>query len=176
MKLFICLGFILLLASHSGAETYSWVDDSGTYNFTEDLSSVPPKYRKKANLLGDMGKDPASKESVAPPGKPTNGETTGIKPTAAPAPVEDKNLYDGKTINAWRQEMEAQEAELTRLDQRMKTLRNEYVKEPRLSADQLAAIKKEHEETRAVYGEKYNVYSTLVEAARKAGLTVKMNK
>ncbi|MBV5339309.1 MAG: DUF4124 domain-containing protein [Deltaproteobacteria bacterium] len=57
MKSYICLGFILLLVAPLHAETYSWVDDSGTYNLTEDYSSVPKKYRKKVKRREDIQQD-----------------------------------------------------------------------------------------------------------------------
>ena len=61
MRSFICLGFVLLLATQVNAEIYSWVDDSGTYNYTEDYSGVPkcatssqllPKYSRLGCALG----------------------------------------------------------------------------------------------------------------------------
>lgn len=182
MKLFICLSFTLLLASYSGAETYSWIDDSGTYNFTEDPSSIPPRYRNKVNRREDLGKDPVSQEPAAQASKAATAEAPEAKPAAAPgtkpaaAPVEDKKLYDGKTPDAWRQEMESQEAELAQLEQRMDQLYKEFFKEPKLYADQLRALKKEYDDTKGLYVQKYKVYSGLIESARKAGLTVNMKK
>ena len=36
---------IILIASTGRAETYRWVDEKGTENFTSDYSSIPEKYR-----------------------------------------------------------------------------------------------------------------------------------
>ena len=41
MRFIAVAGAVLVLAVQVGAETYSWVDEQGTYNFTEDLSKVP---------------------------------------------------------------------------------------------------------------------------------------
>ena len=43
MKLLIVFTGIMLWAAPLLAETYSWVDEKGTYNFTEDYSRVPTK-------------------------------------------------------------------------------------------------------------------------------------
>lgn len=173
MKLLLSLIVVLLLAAQSGAETYSWVDDSGTYNFTEEFSNVPAKYRNKVNRLDDMGKDSVPPAPAPPESKPAVKEAPAVKPAA---PVEDKHLYNGKTLYVWRAEMEAQEVELKKLEQRMDMLQKDFYREPRLPAAQLKALSKENEDIRLVYDQKYKVYTDLIESARKAGLTVDMKK
>jgi len=174
MKILLSLVFILLLITEPGAETYSWVDDSGTYNFTENISNVPKKYLKKVNRLGDLGKDSASQVSVSPEKKPDPTETPKLKPPSAA--VEDKQLYNGKTEVAWREEFDAQEAELTKLEQRLELLYKESHKEPGLSRDKFEILKKDYDDATATYKEKYKAYSELIESARKAGFTVRIKK
>lgn len=40
--------FLIALASPGYAEMYKWVDEKGTIHFTDDLSSIPEKYRPDA--------------------------------------------------------------------------------------------------------------------------------
>lgn len=174
MKLFICFGFILLLASYSGAETYSWVDDNGTYNFTEDLSSVPPKYRKNANRLGDMGKELGSQVSAPPEKKPEQPKIPAVQPDSSP--VADTLLFNGKSHAAWLQEFAALEAELKALEQRMEQLKKQAVNQPMLTGEQYAVLKRDFDDVKVAYDQKYKVYSALIESARSAGLTVNMKK
>ena len=76
-KLLVLL--LLLYPLSASAVTYEWTDESGTVNFTEDLGSVPKKYRKRAKVLG-------AEESGAPkiiesgePAKGTPSETGSQK-------------------------------------------------------------------------------------------------
>jgi hypothetical protein len=51
-KVSICTLLLLgMFAGTVGAETYSWVDSSGTVHFTEDISQVPKKYLKKSGSV-----------------------------------------------------------------------------------------------------------------------------
>lgn len=176
MKFFLSMAAaVLLLTTQSGAETYSWVDDSGTYNFTEDFSKVPKKYRKKVNRLGEMGGDgSASLESPSPEKK--TDSVGAPAPKSYAKPVEDKQLYNGKSRETWRQELEAHEAELTKLEQHLDLLYKQSAQQPGLFGDQFAALKKEYDDTKATYDQKYKVYSELIESAQKAGLTIEMKK
>jgi hypothetical protein len=174
MKFLLSLSVIFLMTAESGAETYSWVDDSGTYNFTEDLSSVPKKYLKKVNRLGDMGRDSASQAPSSPEKKSDPPETPVEKPVSTP--VEAKDLYKGKSYDAWRIEMNVQEAELTKLEKHLDEIYKESIKRPGLPRDQFEILRKDYDDTKAIYGEKYKVYSELIESARKAGLTVEIKK
>ena len=108
--MYLSLGFILLLATSLHAETYSWVDDSGTYNFTEDYSSIPKKYQKKVKWREDLPQD----VNPAP----------AVKFRKA---SEMKELYGGKSRDAWRKELDVLEAELSGIEQRMEQLRKQII-------------------------------------------------
>jgi len=80
------LAFSPLLDSPASADIYRWEDESGVIHFTDDLSAVPAKYRKKAREIQKTPPE-AGKPSVStmgapssPPGpssspRPSNGET-----------------------------------------------------------------------------------------------------
>lgn len=173
MKLLLSMGIMLLMTTQLGAETYSWVDDQGTYNFTEDLSSVPKKYQKKVNRLGDMGKD-STQVSELQEKKSGPAESGGVKPASTSGA--DKPLYNGKSYDDWRQEMTAHEAELSKLEQRLDLMYKESATQKGLTGEQFAAFKKEYDDTRTAYEQKYKVYSELIESARKAGLVIEIRK
>lgn len=42
---------LLLWSGISNADTYKYIDDKGTPTFTDDIKSIPERYRKKAVLL-----------------------------------------------------------------------------------------------------------------------------
>jgi hypothetical protein len=53
--------FIIFLASTGRAETYRWVDEKGTENFTSDYRSIPEKYRDQVETKKD---EPSSKPKI----------------------------------------------------------------------------------------------------------------
>lgn len=175
MKSFVCAGFILLLATQSHAETYSWVDDGGTYNFTEDYSRVPKKYRKNVKRRDDVLQDTAPQVTTLP--ENITKKDTG-KGETKPVAVSDgeKELYGGKSRAAWRQEMGVLEAELGVLEQRMELLRKNINTTKVESKTQFVEMRKEYEESRIAYQQKYKSYTELIETIRKAGLPVEIKK
>ncbi|HLO09522.1 MAG TPA: DUF4124 domain-containing protein, partial [Desulfobacteria bacterium] len=64
------LALSALLAPPASADIYRWEDESGVIHFTDDLSSIPAKYRKKAH---EILKTPpaAGQPSLSPMGGPS---------------------------------------------------------------------------------------------------------
>lgn len=174
MKSYICLGFILLSATPLYAETYSWVDDSGTYNYTEDYSRVPKKHQKKVKRRADMPRDVKPPAAVLPDSLPIQAEKAAEK--SAAVPDGEKELYGGKSHAAWRKELDALEAELSGIEQRMELLRKQIYDPKGVSKVQLEALIKDYDDSRTTYGQKYKNYSELIETIRKAGIPVEIKK
>ena len=61
MKVALIL-FIIFIASTGRAETYRWVDEKGTENFTSDYRSIPEKYRDQVETKKD---EPGAKPKIA---------------------------------------------------------------------------------------------------------------
>lgn len=130
---------LVVFASTAIAETYTWTDDRGTVNFTEDYGKIPKKYRKKVRKLGD--------ENAVPPAAETREAPAAAKPAVpaeakeqAPAPVktEKKVQYGGKDADTWkndfgrlRADVKASEDQLVelrgRLDDTSRMSRGEYL-------------------------------------------------
>jgi hypothetical protein len=178
MRVLIVIGVLLALVAPLCAETYSWLDDSGTFHFTEDYSRIPKKYRKKVNRRGDMSSGQTQAPATDAPdkagagGSPKAGASGG---KAAANPNGSGQLFGGRTEEAWRSDAAIQEQELNRLEGALDVLRKQ-VKDHALSRERLAELKKEYDETRATYNQKYEDYSKLLESAKKAGLQVEMKK
>lgn len=167
MKTFVILGLSLLMATQLHAETYSWIDDSGTYNFTEDYSSVPKKYRKRVKRRDDIPQETA-------PQAPPTPDKTDVKSSAETGG--DKQLYDGKSRAEWRRELELQEADLNVIAQRMELLRKQIYDPKGIAKVQFEVLKKEYDDNLATYNQKYSKYTELIEMIRKAGIVVEMKK
>lgn len=174
MKSCICLGFILLLAAPLYAETYSWVDDSGTYNYTEDYSRVPKKYQKKVNRREDVQRDLKPPVQAVPDSAARQADKAAVKPAAVQEG--EIELYGGKSQADWRKELDVLEAELNGIEQRMEQLRKQIYDPKVVSKVQFEALKKDYDDSRAVYERKYKQYSELIETIRKAGIIVEIRK
>ncbi len=59
------LAITAAFALSAEAEIYKWVDDAGTINYADDLSSVPLKHRKRLKRLKEVS-EPAREKPVEP--------------------------------------------------------------------------------------------------------------
>ncbi|MFA7403726.1 MAG: DUF4124 domain-containing protein [Pelobacteraceae bacterium] len=174
MKLFLCIGFVLLFTTQLHAETYSWIDDSGTYNFTEDYSSIPKKYRKKLKRRDDVPQE-AAPQAAANSEKPVR-QTEKTDAKTAEVAGGEKELYGGKSRAAWRKELDERETELSRIEQRMEQLRKLISEDKGFSKARFDDLRKEYGDNRANYDQKYKSYAELIETIRKAGIPVEIKK
>ena len=127
MKTGIIVAILVMFAVPAAAVTYTWVDDQGTVNFTEDLGNVPPQFRKKAKVLGaeEETTPPAAgetKEEPKPPLQPKESGRTAEKPA-----VEKKELqktYGGKSAETWKAEFGQLNAEVKAAEDQLVELRS----------------------------------------------------
>lgn len=119
MKTLVLFITMALFATSVIAETYTWEDDQGTVNFTEDLGKVPMKYRKKVRIVGEEEPPPAEveggKDKPAVPQKAENGRGEAApvdKGGAPPARQEKKAVYGGKEAEVWKAEIAAIRADV----------------------------------------------------------------
>lgn len=126
----------LLFAGTATAETYIWEDANGTVNFSEDISRVPKKYRKKVRVRSDVSQE--TEQSVAA------AEAGGAK-SSSPAPAvsdagkpgegdEGKRLrYGGKSGDEWRSEFAYLKADLRSTDDQIAELNGRLSDTSRMS-------------------------------------------
>jgi clan AA aspartic protease (TIGR02281 family) len=80
------LGLLLGAASPAGAEIYRWTDDQGRLHFAQDLSQVPPRYRRMADAAArsnaDQPREPLIQTFSPPPASlKAAGEVTAAPET-----------------------------------------------------------------------------------------------
>ena len=127
MKTGIIVAILVMFAVPAVAVTYTWVDDQGTVNFTEDLGNVPPQYRKKAKVLG-------AEEEAAPPaaGEPKDEPKPAQQPKGTERPAEQpavekkeqQKTYGAKTAEAWKAEFAQLNAEVKAAEDQLVELRS----------------------------------------------------
>ena len=126
------LAFCTLLASLPSpvsADIYRWEDGSGAIHFTDDLSTVPPRYRGKAH---EIQKTPpkAGRPSVStigapssPPGPPLSPGPSGGEPPDQPAIPEDDDATAAEKLRA---KIAAKEQFLRGVDEKQSLATNPY--------------------------------------------------
>lgn len=181
----IVLACFCIYAAPLFAEIYSWTDSSGTVNFTEDYSSVPPKYRKKVNRREDTGGQPAQAEH-APDVALTDSKGIGEAKTGAVAAEKDAKTsspdasYGGRKFEEWKRDFEVQGSELKTLEAKVKEIeavRNQMNNSSgRYSRDQLQRMYESHNAAVESYNKAIERYNLLVESAKKAGVPINSGK
>lgn len=174
----IALACCCLYAVPLLAETYSWTDDSGTINFTEEYSSIPGKYRKKVRKRDDIS---GQAVPASPPADPAGGKgkkpeelrITGNSDTQADT---GNGLYGGKKGEEWRPEFQARGAEVKRLEHQLIQL-EALIKNPvGISRKRMFGLPQEFKETQRQYNDAVKHYNELNDAANKAGLPAEFRK
>jgi hypothetical protein len=91
---------VLIFAGTVSAETYKWIDDRGTINFTEDYGKIPKKYRKQVRVIGDVEAEPAAGES----GEDESGKDMPAKSASAKESDSgsQKTMYGSKSDDEWK--------------------------------------------------------------------------
>ncbi len=78
----LCIALLAISIPFSHAEMYKWVDDKGTVHFTDDLSTIPEKYRENAETRKPPKEisTPQPREQPKPslPGKATEPEGISV--------------------------------------------------------------------------------------------------
>jgi hypothetical protein len=171
MKVVYFVGVALMLAIQAGAETYNWTDDNGTFNFTDDLSSVPRKYRSKARL--DLDSDPLTIPDTAAGQQGKVGAEQGVAGEKVGSTAQGgKNLFGGRTLEDWIYELSQKESELTRLKQQLVSRKAEL----NGTVEERNRLMKEYNNMGTEYNQKAAAYNEVVEAARQAGVPLGTKK
>lgn len=170
-RLVVIVTGVFLWTAPIMAETYSWVDDAGTYNFTEDYSRIPQKYRNKLEKRGDMGSTPEVKESAAPSATSKTPALAETKSQEKPASGTATGSFGGKSYDQWKQELFDREAAMNSLKTRATAIEEE-LKRNSAGPERSKKLVDEHNALIGQFSELRKQYEQQVELARKAGLKI----
>jgi hypothetical protein len=172
----LCLALVLVVVPVlASAVTYTWVDDQGTMNFSDDLSSVPTKFRKKVKILG--GDDVAPEAELAPAGDAPSAVPAVESPVKTPAKMDvpasrgqekKELLYGGKTEAAWRQEIVYARAELKSARDQLADTKARLNDTSRMSRSEYLGIQQQIKSIEASITGMEGRYAVLESAARNA--------
>lgn len=173
----IALACLCLYAVPLLAETYSWTDDSGTINFTEDYSSIPKKYRKKVHKRDDISGQPSQAAPAADAAGGKSNKPKEPRKTDGEAGTDAGNgLYGGKKGEQWQPEFQVRGAEVKRLEQQLIQLEALTKKPVGISRERAFGLPQEFRETQRQYNDALKRYNELNDAANKAGLPAEFRK
>ena len=121
---FIILALVLLaIPAVCSAEIYKWVDERGQIGYADDLGKVPKKYRDNAAVaekqeppveIIDKGEvDKSSKKGGEAKDDAAGDKGKGKDKDKA------KQLFDGKSGEAWKQDLARQKHELKSLEDQL---------------------------------------------------------
>ena len=123
------LPFSPLLAPYASADIYRWEDDSGVIHFTDDLSAIPAKYRKKSREIQRTPPE-AGKPSVSTMGAPSTPPDRSLSPKPAngeslgrPGGAQDD---DATLAEKLRAKIDAKERFVRDVDQKQSLAVNPY--------------------------------------------------
>lgn len=170
MKQKFSVGALLLLgmfAGTVGAETYTWVDSSGTTNFTEDISQVPKKYLKKVRVRGDVspavsGGSERSIETVSPAPADTNTPTGSSE--------KKEVMYGNKTGKSWKAEFDTLRTQIAATDDQISELNTRLGDTSKMSRSDYLGIQSSIRNLQFHRGELEKKLKTLNEQALQAGV------
>lgn len=123
------LVFSALLAPPAGADIYRWEDERGVIHFTDDLSAIPAKYRKKSREILKTPPE-AGKPSVSTMGAPASPPGPSLSPKSStgeemvpPALPRDDDAAQAEKLRA---KIDAKERFLRAVDEKQSLATNPY--------------------------------------------------
>jgi hypothetical protein len=175
MKSILTIGILtLLFAGSAVAETYMWEDATGTVNFTEDLSQVPKKYRKKVRVRGDISAPEPEQQSAS--GEPGAAKSSSSGPAASDTGKpgggsEKKDLrYGGKSGEEWRGEFATLKADLKSTDDQIAELNGRMADTSQMSRSDYLGIQSSLKSLQFHKAEVAKKLDALKQAASRAGV------
>ncbi len=170
--LFLFIPAILFSSTPSFAATYSWEDEKGTINFTEDPGTIPRKYRKKVRIGDDI--TVVTPAPSKPQGTPTSAGSEPKTKLAEAPEKPDSTLFGGKTLEQWKNELRELEAKMTAINKRIDEIA--VLQKNTRSREEQRGLVEEYNKLIKQFNELKVSYNEKAESARKAGLTVNIEK
>jgi hypothetical protein len=153
------------------AATYRWTDTQGTVHFTENREEVPQPFRATAGEEDEREAVPAEQDDLAAP--VAEARETPAAPVQQDGQEESSptEVYAGKTLAQWEQELREREAAMTALRSRIDEVVVLLKRNPPVWDEQDKLIA-EHRSLLAKFAELRAQYDQQVEIARKGGAKI----
>lgn len=177
MKSLLLLATLLVFPLAATAATYSWTDPSGNMHFTDDIGSVPVKYRAKAlkKAAAEEGKFsspvPDKAEDNTSTKESTKTENAIKESSSVPQGATGETRFGAHKAREWQEMLRSKRAELTLLEKKFEELRQETGNGKKmLTTQQINDINSRNKILNTEYEAARLRYNELVDQANKAGL------
>jgi hypothetical protein len=141
MKTSIIVAILVLLAVQVEAVTYMWEDNQGTVSFTEDLGSIPQKYRKKAKIVGEEDVAPSAAEQTKEEIKAGQKDKGKGETIEQAVPAVQKKTYGSKSGDTWRREFAQNRADIKASEDQLDELQGRLKDTSKMSRGEYLSIK-----------------------------------
>lgn len=162
------------------AETFTWTDENGTTNFTEDYSNIPPKYRNKVHKREEIEYDKPPAQSVKSGGK--DGNSVGVQPEKQNKVLknqfidEPQGIYGGKKDEVWASAFRAINSEISSLEQKIREAEELNKKPAGLNTEQINRLPQEIVSLITQRNDAIKRYNELNDRANTAGVPAEYRK
>jgi len=177
MKHLVLITVLLALPAVSGAASYSWTDPSGTMHFTDDLGSVPSKYRAKAlrQAAGEGASPGTQAVKVKSEAKSAAASAAPAGPASQTGPAQGaatpSTKFGDRTAAEWQQQFQALRGQLKKIEQEMEQLKQDGGDGKRmLGREKIAELNTRSRQLNQEYEKTRVQLNQLVEQANKVGL------
>ncbi|MBE0605836.1 MAG: DUF4124 domain-containing protein [Deltaproteobacteria bacterium] len=123
------LAFSTFLAPPASADIYRWEDETGGIHFTDDLSNIPAKHRRKAREIQKTPPEPGQPSlstmggPSTPPGPSFSPRPSNTETPDSPAIPEDDDATQAEKLRA---KIDAKERFIRGVDQKRSLATNPY--------------------------------------------------
>ena len=113
IRKFFVTCFLVFISTNSISATYKWVDDKGTVGYSDDIGSIPKRYRANAVVIEENQQSVEIIEGQSQ-NKPLSGEKIGNELSAKGSQGNKaKPLYDGKDEESWKKDFAKLNSDIT---------------------------------------------------------------
>ncbi len=170
MRSFMLTLLGLLFPVICSAEIYKWVDDKGQTGYSDDLGKVPRKYRDRA-VVAEKQEQAVEILEKSEPEKPSRkGAAAKVDQAAVDGKDKAKPLFDGKSGEAWTQDIARQRHEVKSLEDQAAGIRERMAEPGKLSRGEYITLQNTQRDLDVRIGKAKKKLDALNDAAEKAGV------
>lgn len=169
MRNFIVTLLLFAVPAFCSAEIYKWVDEKGQTGFSDDLGKVPKKYRDNA-VVTEKQEQPVEIIEKSEPEKGSKKGAEGKGESDNKGKDKNKPTFDGKTGEAWKQDIARQKYEVKSLEDQGAGIKERLADGSKISRGEYLTLQNTQRDLDVRIGKAKKKLDALLEAAEKAGV------
>ena len=160
-----------MFVSPTYAAMHRWVDEKGQTGFADDLGKVPKKYRDRAVTTDKQDQPVEIIEKGEVDKSPKKGaEAKKEEAAGEKAKEKDKPLFEGKSGEAWKQELARQKHEVKSLEEQLEGIKERMADGSKVSRGEYLTLQNTQRDLDVRIAKAKKKLDALNEAANNAGV------